>query len=148
MNRALHIVNSIGICIVVALCVTQWHHIAGINADRDRLELTRQAQAKLIDEQKKTIADQAADLDDFRKRLEMAEGQLKSLQQKLTVAESERDQLREALTKWKAAVAARDATIKQASEDIESLVGQRNTAIAQFNDVATKYNELIKKMSQ
>ena len=148
MNRVLQTANFLGLCAVAILCAIQWQSIARIDVDRDRLELVRQSQAKQIDQQAKTISDQASDLEDFRKRLTLAEDQLKDLQQKLNDAIAERDQLREALPKWKAAVASRDAAIKKASMEIESLANQRDSAIAQFNDVAVKYNNLVKKASR
>jgi hypothetical protein len=49
------------------------------------------------------------------------------------------------LDKWVAAVKQRDDLIRQAGTEIQGLAKQRNDAIAQFNDLAMKYNALVKQ---
>ena len=51
---------------------------------------------------------------------------------------------KEALEKWKAAVTQRDEAIKKAIGEINTLEKARNDAIAKFNDLAGKYNTLVK----
>ena len=146
MIRWLAIMNSLGIAAVVAVCVMQWHSIRLIDADRDRLERVRQGQAARIDKQTKTVSDQASDLEDVRRRLSTAEHQLTDLHQKLLQAIAERDALKEAIAKWKTALAARDAAIQKTGEQLAALMKQRDETFARFNDLATKYNDLVKKV--
>jgi hypothetical protein len=42
-----------------------------------------------------------------------------------------------------AAVAARDAALKQAGDQIRRLSSERNDAVQKFNDLAGKYNALV-----
>jgi uncharacterized coiled-coil DUF342 family protein len=58
---------------------------------------------------------------------------------------AENAQLKTDLDKWVAAVKQRDELIKQAGAEIQNLAKQRNDAIAQFNDLASKYNALVKQ---
>ncbi len=56
------------------------------------------------------------------------------------------DQLKAALEQWVAAVAQRDDVIKQAGQQIQKLAGRRNDAMIKFNDLAGKYNGLVKQI--
>jgi chromosome segregation ATPase len=60
---------------------------------------------------------------------------------------AQRDQLTAALNTWKAAVAARDAALKQAGEDIQKIADERNEAVRRFNDLADKYNAVVKEIN-
>ena len=60
---------------------------------------------------------------------------------------ADRDELKGALEKWIVAVAARDAALKQANEQIAKVVADRNTAVMQFNDLARKYNGIVKELN-
>jgi hypothetical protein len=52
------------------------------------------------------------------------------------------------LTKWMAAVKERDEALKKASEDITMIVAARNEAIKKLNDLAIKYNGVVKDLNE
>lgn len=154
MNRFLQYFNLLGIIAVVGLCCVQWKVNRKLNLHTIDLEQTRIEQQAKIAEQDKTIKGQAADLDDFRHRLELSEAALKEAEDKYTVLAAERDQLvkerdqlKAALDQWTAAVAQRDAALKQAGDQITKLIADRNDAIAKFNDLANRYNALVKQVT-
>ena len=66
------------------------------------------------------------------------------LEAQLAAVTRERDQLRATLDKWVAAVTERDAALKQADKEIQALVSERDGAVAKFNELAGKYNSLVK----
>ncbi len=155
MNRALTFINFVGILALAALCAVQWDTNRRVNLLAIDLEKTRLQQTDKIHEQGKTIKGYMADLDDFRQRLTLAESQLNDARQKLASVTNERnqlqadrDKLRKALDQWIAAVAARDEAIRHAGEQIEKLAADRNDAVHRFNDLAEKYNALVKDWNQ
>jgi chromosome segregation ATPase len=162
MSRFLQWFNLLGILILAVLLAVQWQKNRQLNLDVEALEKTRLEQLQKIAERDNTIAGYVADLDDFRRRLTMSESQLKELDDKLSAMIRERnglaaqreqliaqrDQLKATLDKWIAAVAARDAAIKQAGEQVEKLTATRNEAVEKFNDLAGKYNVLVKDLNE
>lgn len=158
MNRFIQIFNFLGILALATLCAIQWRTNRLLNLEGMRLEKTRLEQLAQIAERDRAIKGCTADLDEFRERLNLAESQLKELEGKLNVAIKERnqlaaqvtqltaqrDQLKANLDKWIAAVAARDAVIKQSGEQLQMSVAERNEAVQKFNELAGKYNALVK----
>ena len=132
MNRFFSIFNCLGVGVLAVLCVVQWKANSRLENNVEQLDKTRIEQSAKIAEQERTLKDDAADLEDLRQRLSMSESELKK-----AVAEAGR--LKTALDKWKAA-------LKQAGEQIQKLAGERNEAIQKFNDLADKYNALVKQM--
>ena len=152
MKRFFDVFNLLGIGAMVVLCANQWAANGELGRENDHLQTIRLQQAATIATRDETIKGQAADLDEFRTRLTRAEEQLKDVQQQLTKVTAERDllsaernRLKANLDQWMAAVKARDTLIKQAGGEIQMLAKQRNDAIAQFNDLAGKYNALVKR---
>lgn len=145
MNRLLQWANLVGVLALAVLCAVQWSVNRRLNLSTMALERTRMAEEAQIAQQAKTIADQAADLDEFRSRVQLSEEALADAETKLQKLQGERDQLAGALGKWKAAVAQRDAVIKQAAAEIQKAIDDRDAAIKQFNDLATKYNAMVKE---
>ena len=174
MTRALTAINLIGVLALAALCAVQWrggnemaHTIAG-------LQTTVRHQADTIDQQTKTLAENAADLDEFRQRLSASETLLKDVQRQLVVMTGDRDRvtaerdqltaevtaLKSALDKWMAAVKAdeadikdrddaiksRDAVLHQANDQLQTLAAQRNDAVTKYNDLVNQYNALVKQV--
>jgi septal ring factor EnvC (AmiA/AmiB activator) len=131
MNRFFSIFNCLGVGVLAVLCAVQWQANSRLENNVEQLDKTRIEQSAKIAEQERTLKDDAADLEDLRQRLSMSESELKK-----AVAEAGR--LKTALDKWKAA-------LKQAGEQIQKLAGERNEAIQKFNDLADKYNALVKQ---
>jgi chromosome segregation ATPase len=93
-------------------------------------------------------------LADVRQRLSLAEVDLKDAQDKLAASEqqcngliAQRDQLKTTLDKWEAAIADRDRALKQAGDQIQTLTADRNQAVQKFNDLADKYNAVVKQLN-
>ena len=152
MKRFFDVFNLLGIGVMVWLCIVQWTANGQLGRQVDHLESVRQQQTAMIQTQNDTIRGQAEDLDDFRTRLETAETQLRDLALKLSKVTTERDRvtaerdrLKTDLDQWIAAVKGRDALIKQAGDEIQLLAKQRNAVVEKFNDLAGKYNAMVKK---
>jgi len=130
--------NFAGVIALAVLCSFQWQTNSRINLEAQSLQKTTLEQAGKIDEQTRTIKNDAADLDDLRGRLSLSESALAD-------DEATIKQLKAAMDKWIAAVAQRDLALKQASGQIQKLATERNEAILKFNDLAGKYNAVVKK---
>jgi chromosome segregation ATPase len=122
---------------LAVLCAAQWRIDSQLHSQITDLEAIRIQQIEKITEQEKTIRGQSADLDDFRNRLMLCESQLNQSQEMV-------GHLKAALDKWIAAVDARDKAIKQAGVLLQKLADERNDAVMKFNDLASKYNALVK----
>jgi septal ring factor EnvC (AmiA/AmiB activator) len=144
MNRFLQYLNFAGVLALAGLCALQWKENSRLNLAMNDLEMTRLRQSDQIAAQEKTIKGYTADLEDFRQRLTLAESQMKDLQRDLDKRTAERAQLRATLDKWVAAVTERDAALKKAGMEIQTLVKERDGAVGKFNDLAGKYNALVK----
>jgi septal ring factor EnvC (AmiA/AmiB activator) len=138
VNRFFSIFNFAGIVAVALLCAIQWEINSRLEARAQQLDQTRIEQSAKIDEQARELKDDAADLEDLRGRLTTCESDLgKAIAQRDQLG-LENKQLGAALDKWVAAVKARDAALSE-------VLKQRNDAIAKFNDLANKYNGLVKQ---
>ena len=156
MNRFLQYFNFIGIIALAVLCSAQWRTNRRLNLEIFDLEKTRLDQLAKIDEQDKSIKGYVADLDELRQRLTLSESALKESQEKFAALAAdrdkviaERDALKTSLDKFTAAVAERDAALKQAGWiRFEKLAADRNDAISKFNDLADKYNAVVKDLDK
>ena len=155
MNRFLHWFNLVGVLALALLCVLQWRVNRQLNLDLNAAEKARQQQATRLDDTEKRLKGGASDLDGFREQLTRATTSLKETETKLVALDrqvrqltNERDQLKTSVTNWAAAVASRDAQLKQASTDLQKLAADRNAAVLKFNEVATKQNELVKELER
>ena len=138
MNSFLSIFNFVGIGAMAILCAIQWQINGRLDNRARQLDQTRIEQSTKIDEQTRTLKDDAADMEDLRERLTAAESELdKAIAQRNQIA-LENKELAGALDKWMAAVKARDAALSE-------VLKERNDAIAKFNDLAGKYNKLVKE---
>ena len=146
MNQVLSILNFLGVCALAVLCAEQWTMNSRLENNVVQLEKTRIEQANQIDEQARTIKDDAADLADLRDRLSMSEMQLEKITADRDRLAAEDTQLKMAVDQWTAAVKQRDTALKHANDLIQSLANQRNDAIQKFNDLADKYNALVKQV--
>jgi chromosome segregation ATPase len=144
MTRFFQYLNFIGVLALIGLCCIQWRTNRQLNLQAIDLEKTRLQQTAQIAEQDKTIKGYAEDLEDFRRRLELSESAFKEVEQKLDAMTAERDRLKIELDKWIVAVAERDAALKQASEQMQKLIAARDDAIEKFNELAVRYNKIVK----
>ena len=138
MRTVMTCVNFVGVFVLAVLLSVQWKANSRLEAENVRLDQMRIEQSAKIADQENTLKQNAADLDDFRQRLSVSESSLKS-----AIVDRDRlgrlvDQLKTSLDQRKAAVTARDAAIQK-------LATERNDAIAKFNDLADKYNALVKQ---
>src|ERR1700743_1766956 len=134
MNRQLQLLNLLGVLALAALCVAQWQRARGLDLQTIQLEKPRQAQQQKISEQEETARGLSADLADFKERFKTEHDDLEDTKRKLRATPSatltaERDELRESVTNWVAAVAQRDALVKEANGRIEELSTQLNASI-------------------
>jgi septal ring factor EnvC (AmiA/AmiB activator) len=155
MNRFLHWFNFVGVLLLAALCVIQWRTNRQLNLDLNAVEKARQQQAARLEEQARQLKGGVADLDEFRAQLSSATAALKAAETKFALAErqviqltTERDQLKTSVTGWAAAVAARDAQLKQAATDAQKLADDRNATVLKFNDLAKRQNEQVKELER
>lgn len=139
--------NLVGVLILAVLCAVQWKSDSDLNHEVDRLRQLSADQSAKIDDQDKSLKQDAADLDDLRQRLAASQDALKDTQVKLTATTAERDQLKTAVDKWTTAVATRDDAIKQANAQIQKLSTDRDDAVKKFNDLADKYNDVVKQLN-
>jgi chromosome segregation ATPase len=139
--------NFIGVVAMAILCGFQWQTNSQLNLEAQALDKTRLQQAATIDQQNRTIKNDSTDLDDLRRRLSLAESALTEAQQKVADDQAEIKQLKTALNKWAAAVAERDHALKLAGDQIQKLANERNDAILKFNDLAGKYNLVVKQLN-
>jgi chromosome segregation ATPase len=147
MNRIITNLNFIGVVALAILCMFQWESNSQIYGQLGRANQVRLDQAAKIAEQDATLNQNSTDLADLRQRLSLAESELKTARDDQAAADQQRDQLKTALDKWAAACAARDQEIKQAAQQIQTLTAERDQAILKFNDLADKYNGVVKQLN-
>jgi chromosome segregation ATPase len=155
MNRALQYLNFFGVLVLAVLCAVQWQHDRQLNLQTIQLEKTRQAQQQKISEQEETARGLSADLADFKQRFKTEHDDLEDTKHKLRESENavaslaaEREQLQESITNWTAAVAQRDALMKEANSRIEDVSTQLNVSIQKYNDLASNYNNVVKDLNE
>lgn len=153
--KILGFLNLAGVVLLAALCGVQWGVNRRVTLEAIRLEKTRQEQVQKIEEQASAIKGYLADLDELRGRLERSEMSLQQTESKLKAmtadrdrAIAQRDQYAADLAKWTAAVKERDEALKKASEQITTIVAARNEAIQKLNDLAIKYNGVVKDLNE
>jgi uncharacterized coiled-coil DUF342 family protein len=153
--KILGFLNLAGVLLLAALCTVQWGVNRRVTLQAIRLDKTRQEQAQKIDEQAKAIKGYLADLNELRDRLERSEMSLQQTESKLKSmtadrdqAIAQRDQYAADLAKWTAAVKERDEALKKANEEITTIVAARNEAIQKLNDLAIKYNGVVKDLNE
>jgi chromosome segregation ATPase len=154
MNRALQYSNLFGVLALAVLCAVQWQHDRRLNLQTIQLEKTRQAQQQKISEQEETARGLSTDLADFKQRFKSEHDDLEDAKRKLRENEnaiasltSDREQLKESITNWTAAVARRDALMKEANGRIEELSTQLNASIQKYNGLATNYNNVVQELN-
>jgi uncharacterized coiled-coil DUF342 family protein len=153
MNRFLHYFNFAGILALAILCAFQWQANRTANLEVIRLEKIGLQQASNLAEKEKTLKGSASDLESFRQQLAQTHAELKDLEPKLATAThenlqlvSERDALKKSLTNWVSAVSARDERLRSANLQFEQLSADRNQTVSKFNELAEKYNSVVKDL--
>jgi len=151
-------INMIGVLALATLCAWQWQANRRANLLAVSLDKTRQEQVQTMAEQGRSIKGYMSDLDQLRSRLDQSDKALREAEDKVVTLTSQRDtaqaqskqacaelsKLKEVLDKWMAALKQRDESMTMANQEILRLARERNDATAKFNDLATKYNALVK----
>lgn len=162
MSRVLICLNLLGVMALAVLCAVQWRINQRVNLEAIALDKTRLEHVAKISEQERAIQGYSADLEELRGRLTLSEAQQKQTEEKLLAMTHERnqlaaqrdqliaqrDQLKATLDKWIAAVAERDAALKQAGAEVQKIANERNDAVVKFNELAGKYNLLVKDLDE
>jgi chromosome segregation ATPase len=146
--------NLLGVIGLAALCVAQGRQDQLLNLRAGGLDRTCAEQAEAIRKKDLTLKGNEADLGELHGRLERAGAAIEESEAKLAKATenvsqltAERDGLKAAVENWTAAVAERDKALKDAGQRITSTATERNEAIEKFNDLATKYNGMVKELA-
>ncbi len=152
MNRVLQWLNLFGVAALAALCLTQWQvnrrlHLELIRCEELRLEL----QGKLA-KAEQASADRARDLASFRTHLarlsdevQKSASSLDDADRQLRDAQAARDQLKSSVTNLAAAMAARDARLAEAADQLRGLLKERDDAVTRFNELAGRHNSLVEE---
>jgi chromosome segregation ATPase len=150
MNRKLQYLNFFGIAALSVLCVFQWRANSRIDQDRRQLASICQSQRGTISEDERALEADTAAMGDLNGRLTAATGDLLKERSDLAAANHQNDlltaqcdDLKSALAKWTAAVAQRDAALKQAADEIQKAAADRDQAVKKYNDLAGQYNSIV-----
>jgi SMC interacting uncharacterized protein involved in chromosome segregation len=146
MNQAFSIFNFLGVVALCVLSAAEWQTNSRLEKRANQLDQTRTEQAATIVEQEKTLKVNATDLDDLRQRLSLSESDLKTTLAERDRLAAETKALKAALDKWLAAVKERDAALQQAGDLVQKLADERDSAITKFNNLADRYNALVKQV--
>ncbi|HMJ89265.1 MAG TPA: hypothetical protein VK530_05590 [Candidatus Acidoferrum sp.] len=155
MNRALTIINGIGVLALAVICVTQWRSDRSLNIEVSQLQRANQVQLGSLVEQSNTLRGVNEDLAQFKERFSKAHAELsdalasaRNLERENTQIVAERDQLKASVTNWSAAVAERDVRLKETLEQGRELSRKLNESVTRFNELATNYNASVRRFSE
>jgi chromosome segregation ATPase len=143
MNRAVQYLNFLGVAALAVLCAFQWSASSRIDHQREQLASTCQTQSAKIAEDEQSLQADTASIDDLNQRLSSATDELSKTHQQIEALTIRCDQMKSALAKWTAAVAQRDAALKQAADEIQKAMADRDQAVKKYNDLAGQYNAMI-----
>ncbi|MHB1308304.1 MAG: hypothetical protein ACYDC1_00165 [Limisphaerales bacterium] len=155
MNRFLWAFNLVGVIALTVLCVLQWRANRQVQLETIALHRAHLEQEARLSDQERTLGGQAEDLEQLRGQLSRTLNSLKVAESNRLTAESdlhqtlaERDQLRSGLSNWTAAVTIRDQRLQEAAAQLERLAGERDEAVREFNDLASRFNALVKDWNE
>ena len=147
--------NWAGVVALVVLCVFQWQRDRDLHLELSRLDQVRIDQASRIVQQEQGLLGLGSDLSHFKHQFTHVLGETTGLQTQLRIAEqevlrlkAEREHLTNSLAQWVSAVALRDATLKDVNAQVADLTERLNTSIAQFNQLASNHNALVKRFNE
>ena len=155
MNRVLPLVNAVGVFFLTILCVAQWRANRRLHLEANEMIRVRDGLIATLEEQKRAMVGQGTDLEALRGHLLLANARAQDQAAKLSAVEAdarqlavERDQLKASVTNWSAAVAVRDERLKAAAAQARELGNARDEAVVKFNDLALRYNEVVKDLNE
>jgi chromosome segregation ATPase len=155
MKQFLSWINLLGIVALAVLCAAQWQRDRRLNLEVNRFEATRLAQERQIKEQTKTAQGLTDDLDHFKKQVQEAHqeatearGKIRQLERDNLQLRSDRQQLQISVTNWAAAVAERDARMKEANGRLRDLSTQLNESVLKFNELASNHNASVLRFNE
>jgi chromosome segregation ATPase len=155
MKQALPWINLFGVVVLVALCAAQWQRDRRLNLEVNRLEQTRQANERKIEEQAKAARGLTDDLEHFKQQVKEshheateARNRLRQLERDNAQFSAERQQLQASVTNWAAAVAERDIKLKEANVRLRDLGTQLNDSVLKFNELASNHNASVLRFNE
>lgn len=151
----LPLVNAVGVLLLTGLCLAQWRANRRLHLEVNELIRSRDGLTATVEEQKRVLVGQGADLERFRAHVIEASDRARDLAAKLARVEAdarqlavERDQLKASVTNWSAAVAVRDERLQAAAGQMKELGDARNEAVTKFNELASRYNAVVKDLNE
>jgi len=164
MIRNLNRINLVLIVLIGGLCVFQWQVEKNAQANINSLQRTVANHEQKIVEQEENLKGANEDIDRFRVQvtelkalsddqtvqIRDQKAQVFKLDEAKTQLTKQSESLRQSLDAYKAAVASRDENIKTLLEQRDQLfsanknaVEKANLAIASYNEINTKYADLV-----
>jgi hypothetical protein len=142
--RRLVYLNGVGVIALALLCVLQWRRNLNLHLELVRLDQIRIEQASRLVQQEQGLTSLGSDL-----------SQATGLRNQLLVAERETHRLRGELERftnglagWTNAVVLRDARLQEANAKVMDLTERLNGSIAQFNQLASNHNVVVKRLNE
>ena len=154
MNRKLVWLNLAGVAVLATLCGLQWRENRQLNLEAAQATRTRWGKQETLAEREQTLRGRDVDLERFREQLAETTERARRLEERLKALENEqrqwiqeRDQWTTSATRWSEALSARDARLAELGAQLKTVVGERDGAIAKFNDLAGKYGRLVTELN-
>lgn len=149
-GRGLRLFNAVGVLLLFVVCMAQWHSIHRRDARLQTLESARVELAGALGGATNTLAQlqvQLAALEALNetngRRATVAESRVTELERGLHEGAVSQRGLQDQLAAWKKGVEERDQRLKALSEQIPSLVAERDAAIRRFNDLVRQHNDVV-----
>jgi chromosome segregation ATPase len=145
MNRIMTAINFFGVLALGVLCLLQWGQIGRLQADAVAAARKADDQAAALSKEKQAHDRAESDLADVRDRLATSQAEVAENRKRAVTAERSVAAVTATVEQYKTAVAKRDAVLAEQDSAIKKLVADRDQARAQYNQLATKYNDLAKQ---
>lgn len=155
MNRLLSWLNLAGVGLLTALCLLQWRANRTLQQTARQNAAALQQQTARQHQEWEKFAAQTREAESLRQEMSRWRDQSQASMQRLAATEGELRQLQAErqryqtnLQAWTAAVAARDERLQQIHRSLQSLLQERDEAVKQFNELASRHNQLVQELDQ
>lgn len=145
--------NSLGIAVLVAICILQWAKDRGLQADLRAMEKLAEERLAALDEKDRIIQGQLDDLDSFREKtlalresLDQAEAELAEATRRLGGSDVDPESLSTRLEEWRSAVSEREVALAEYAARIEELVLELNERTDAYNELAATSNDYVERL--
>ena len=145
MNRIMTAINLTGVFALGVLCLLQWGQIGRLQSDAVAAARKADDQSAALSKEKQARDRAESDLADVRDRLAASQAAVDAYRTRAVTAERNAATLAATIEQYRNAVAKRDAVLAEQEQAVEKLVADRDQARAQYNQLATKYNDLVKQ---